>query len=609
MENLRQGGTYLQSALSSTFSFLRSAAGKSASFNAVSQDERLIRELVEKEDDPLVWASIDGRWRRLEIVGIVKSRTAMYGLMEPVARHDKISTKGCKSSKVENDTVMMKKKGMVERTESCRSEEKSLMIKEKEAKLGASSESAEKQAKSEQKEQLTGPEQKEQQYDEKVYFLYPELLSAEKPPENMKGGLQACFQWHHRRRAKMLSKYPKIRRLMHSDRKPVYEAWIGGILAIHLATAVACAYLYDHIGRTIPSSSSSFNSFGWNILPAAVPLAAVISIAAMSGAACAFNLQQLTHEISHNVLRPSYVLHALMFIVDLSFGICGPGWHSYYILLHSQHHSNAGSMDDPDVSFQMYWSVLPHGLTTTRIGRVAWLTIFALFTQPVVLICHCFGVNRLNFLMEYKGPLFLLISCKIGFWFAFFKIFGAASVIYLWMASGFALGAFGHPYVGFWLIQHLAVGPNGHQPTVSYGGSNWWHWANLGALRHVEHHDFPTIPFTDVHKVREIAPEFYDTLHQVKSIRSITSDWIHHTDGSAWMDFAANQRWIMSRSELPVIDSNKPRTLRGVLIPTNDRARNMLKTDSTQLKRMLLERIRKDCKSKSVASSSTASSC
>jgi fatty acid desaturase len=47
-------------------------------------------------------------------------------------------------------------------------------------------------------------------------------------------------------------------------------------------------------------------------------------------------------------------------------------------------------------------------------------------------------------------------------------------------------------------------------PTSSTYAGQWYSVMTLGTNLHVEHHDFPTIPFDKLHKLRKIAPEFYE---------------------------------------------------------------------------------------------------
>ncbi len=370
----------------------------------------------------------------------------------------------------------------------------------------------------------------------RVHLVYPELMHTGRPPSSDR--LLPCYEWHQRRRARIVRAHPEIRQLMSKEHKPNYVLWFFAFLLVHAVCSAASARLW--------------RGGGW------LGVAGVVAMAATIGAAIAFNLQQLTHEVCHNVRSPGVALHTSMFLSDLSFGVCGPGWHAYYMMLHLRHHGHAGSEEDPDVSFQSYWSVLPRCLSRSRLGRVAWVTIFAALTQPVVLLCHWCGHNQLNFLMERKVALAFVLSSKWSFWALVAWFLGPGALAYLWAASAFSLGAFCHPYLGFWLIQHLAAPYNFHQPTVSYGGSDVWHWLNLQVLRHVEHHDFPNIPFTKAAEVRRIAPEFYDGLFEVKSIRSIIWRWASHTDGTAWMDFAANQKWELSRYKPPLLVVTNP---------------------------------------------------
>lgn len=94
---------------------------------------------------------------------------------------------------------------------------------------------------------------------------------------------------------------------------------------------------------------------------------------------------------------------------------------------------------------------------------------------------------------------------------------GWPSITYLTLSSACSLGCFAHPYLGFWLIQHMCCygveddfDSKQFQPTVSYTGSNLWNLLNFSELYHIEHHDFPEISWANLPKIAKIAPEFYN---------------------------------------------------------------------------------------------------
>ena len=125
----------------------------------------------------------------------------------------------------------------------------------------------------------------------------------------------------------------------------------------------------------------------------------------------------------------------------------------------------------------------------------------------------------------YRVPLtrihFLNIAAQLAFDYAIYTTCGSRSLIYFIMSS-FLAGSL-HPLAAHFIAEHYVyetVTPEQRDPankvpipeTFSYYGPGNFFTYNVGL--HSEHHDFPAVPWTRLHKVREIAKEFYDPLPQ-----------------------------------------------------------------------------------------------
>ena len=320
-------------------------------------------------------------------------------------------------------------------------------------------------------------------------------------------------EWHTIRRRIILSKHPEIRKL-----RPLpavfYTMLTSALVLLHLS-----------VGVVIAVYSGTENVWLWAIV-----------LAATIGAFSTFALQQLTHEFSH--IKRSRLQVVPVLLADLMVGTTGPNYASYYFKFHMHHHSNTSKGDDPDLYYHSEWADPPQWAARTRVTRFLWITIFGLFTFEILLLGHMFGRAPRPRMSIRNTELMLTLLGKYGFMGLTFWFGGFWCFLYFKLAAGFSLGAFAHPYGGFWLMQHAAMARNGFQPTLSYSGSRIWHWLNLGELYHVEHHDFPWVPFTKIEEVRRIAPEYYQSCHVITSVWRLTWDWLSHTDGSPWSDVA-----------------------------------------------------------------------
>lgn len=325
--------------------------------------------------------------------------------------------------------------------------------------------------------------------------------------------LVAAHAWHSRRRRMILHAHPEIRKL-----KPLpglaYSAMMLVLILLHLG-----------VGGAIAAYTDAGPGWLW-----------AIALSATLGAFFAYALQQLTHEICHTSHRR--LNRGLVLLGDFIVGTTGPGYFSYYFRSHIIHHAKTGDDGDPDIRFHGHWSVPPKWLARSRSRRFVWLTLVSLFTFEILLVEHLVGrLPQPRMSIRNKALVALLVG-KYAFMVLTFWLGGVWCFLYFRLAAGFSLGAFGHPYAGFWLMQHAANTRNGFQPTVSYDGSRIWHWLNLGELYHLEHHDFPWIPFTKIGAVSRIAPEYYRSCYVVTSVWRLIWGWMSHTDGSPWMDVA-----------------------------------------------------------------------
>jgi fatty acid desaturase len=259
----------------------------------------------------------------------------------------------------------------------------------------------------------------------------------------------------------------------------------------------------------------------------------------------------------------------------------------YYWNYHSRHHAHTGSVLDRDgeILFQQ-WHFPPSILRDSAFLRLIWTCIFSL----TVYIQFCFAKAKLDSphlpTLQHEG-----VSVMVFLLFAY--NWGILGIVYLALSSAFSLGACGHPYIHFWMIQHwfvqdrlsvrqqqqnsttssttsksfqittisslqdLAKSMNicVSQPTMSFTSFSSgklftmiWHTIHFGELRHVEHHDFPFIPYLRAYRLPQIASEFYQDLIQSTSPFDALQQWLREADLMTWMkhegDFAGREHFL-----------------------------------------------------------------
>ena len=109
-----------------------------------------------------------------------------------------------------------------------------------------------------------------------------------------------------------------------------------------------------------------------------------------------------------------------------------------------------------------------------------------------------------------------------------YKLFGGWALFYMIAGSIIGLGL--HPCAGHFIAEHYEF-VNGYE-TYSYYG--WCNYLNFNVGYHNEHHDFPKIAWSNLPKVKQIAPEWYNHLPQHNSYINVIYTYITDDNIGPW---------------------------------------------------------------------------
>ena len=291
--------------------------------------------------------------------------------------------------------------------------------------------------------------------------------------EKEEGVMATDFFWsytdepHASRRREILAKYPQIKELFGSD--PLAFIKIAAVVSLQLWTATL------------------LRDAGWSkILP----------VAYFFGSFLNHNLFLAIHELSHNLAFATPSLNRWLGIfANLPIGVPMSVTFQKY---HLEHHRFQGVDGiDMDIPSQTEAHVVKN-----TVSKSIWvvLQLFFYALRPLFLKPKPPG------LWEFTN-----LTIQVALDAAMVYLYGWKSLAYLILST--FLGGGMHPMAGHFISEHYVFSPE--QETYSYYGPlNLMTW-HVGY--HNEHHDFPRIPGAKLHKVKEIAPEYYDSLKSYRS--------------------------------------------------------------------------------------------
>ena len=219
----------------------------------------------------------------------------------------------------------------------------------------------------------------------------------------------------------------------------------------------------------------------------------IVGVAMLVGAFASHALWVMIHECTHNLLFRDPRSNTLAGIfANLPHILPSAVSFQRY---HLKHHAYQGVYElDADLPNRWEARLIGH----SPLGKALWMLLFPIFqiTRP----------PRLREIRPVDRWVVTNFLVQIGFDVAVWAWLGPKAFFYLLFSTFFGLGL--HPLGARWIQEHYVFEPP--QETYSYYGPLNTVAFNVGY--HNEHHDFPSIAWNRLPRVREIAPEAYDGL-------------------------------------------------------------------------------------------------
>lgn len=242
-----------------------------------------------------------------------------------------------------------------------------------------------------------------------------------------------------------------------------------------------------------------------------LPIWACALISYTVGAVIDHALWVLVHDATHNlVFRSVFQNRLVILLCNVPHVFPSSMMFRYYHILH--HIELNRAYRDPDVPFE--WEAKLIGNSPLR--KSVWLAFFFI-VQALRTVFYTYRIPNGNELKWIVANWVTNVSCMA------LLVFFSGSFAPLWFLTFASICSIGlHPLGARWIQEHYPTQP--FQATYSYYGI-----ANRFAFAigyHVEHHDFPSVPWNKLASLKAMAPEYYDTLFAYNSYSELLRDFI-----------------------------------------------------------------------------------
>ena len=328
-----------------------------------------------------------------------------------------------------------------------------------------------------------------------------------------------CFTWsdscepHKLRTKQIITDHPEIRNLI--GRNPYTFLIILFCVAVQIALAY---YLQDK---------------SWWLVAAA---------AYVIGAFACHTLFVCMHECAHNlVFKKRYFNTIAGIIANLPMVLPSSVSFQKY---HLKHHSFQG-VEELDGDMPYHWEA--RLINNSTIGKALWLLFYPLFQM--------LRPARLKEIALWDAWTVTNMLVEVIFMSLLFYFLGIKAFVFLLASFFFSVGL--HPLGARWVQEHYLT--HGNQETKSYYGP--LNTVNLNVGYHNEHHDFPSIPWNNLPKLKALGGEHYSALHYHTSYSILLLQFLFDKKLSVFSRMARANRGKTKLNDFAVYEVETSKTI------------------------------------------------
>lgn len=249
------------------------------------------------------------------------------------------------------------------------------------------------------------------------------------------------------------------------------------------------------------------------------------------------------HECAHNLIFKKRELNTFAGILA-NLPLVFPSAVSFQ-KYHLKHHSFQG-VEELDADMPYDWEAKL--INNSAFGKAMWLLFY-----PVFQLFRPIRLTKEVAIFDFWTVVNWIV--QFSFMAAVVYFLGTKSVVFLTASFFFSIGL--HPLGARWIQEHYLT--HGDQETKSYYGR--LNPINLNVGFHNEHHDFPSVPWHQLPKIKKIANEYYETLGYHTSYTGLLFKFLFDKNMSVYSRTARADRGKVKLNDMSVYNVEEAKSV------------------------------------------------